>query len=80
MARAALGLPNPQKCSHRNRFFVAPDGEKHAAWRALVLDGKARLYHAPEGQKLDLFCLTITGAREALNVGESLDREDFPNA
>jgi hypothetical protein len=77
MARHALGLPNAQKRSYRNRYVVSRD---NADWKALLASGHAGIettgYVAPTA----LFYLTPKGARAALDLGESLDPEDFPAA
>ena len=80
LARHALGLPNRDRRSYRNRFFAnyRPGGDYEqwdAMWnrglaeRALVMDGDC--YR---------FWLTETGAQMAINKGESLCPEDFPRA
>ena len=81
LARHALGLDNPKagRTSYRNRFFA---GRGHPAWDALhdmVGAGWMNLEDEPDG-KQTRFWLTTRGAMMALNPGESLDREDFPNA
>lgn len=76
LARHALGLPNRSKRSYRNRFYAAADGEHRAAWDAMVSAGDAAGEPARGGMMF--FCLTVQGAREALNRDEVLDPEDFP--
>lgn len=80
LARAALGLPNTSKRSYRNRDFVAEPSRAHAVWRGLVQGGNALGFPRHGSSTLDLFVLTLAGARQALELGESLDPEDFPNA
>lgn len=76
LARHALGLPNDQRRSYRNRFFVSPGTDDHGHWQAMAAQGWA-VEHPPEG-RLILFTLTPTGARLALDPGETLCPEDFP--
>lgn len=75
MARHALGLPNRQKRSFRNRYSVAKGTPKHRAWMDLVHRGYALIL---SGVPLDEFTLTRAGADTALERGESLCPEDFP--
>lgn len=77
MARHALGLPNDQKRSYRNRYF-APDVSMRAQeWRELVASGLAEEFdEAPSS--LSGFFLTREGADMALDPGETLCLEDFP--
>lgn len=79
LARHALGLDGRQERSYRNRFVTGPGSTDHPEWMQMAEDGAARRYPASEltGGN-DLFCLTITGARAALDPGESLCAEDFP--
>lgn len=76
MARHALGLPNSRRRSYRNRYFAPPGGDSHVIWSALVARGLAEMSRKPRN---DFFCLTRAGAEAALNPGEDLDEEDFPN-
>lgn len=78
LARHALGLPNSDRRSYRNRFYVGEGGKSHKDWLALVAAGFARRYPPHDGGRCDLFVLTIDGARLALNQGETLCPEDFP--
>jgi len=79
LARHALGLPNKQRRSYRNRYHATMGGEKHKAWLDMVNAGLAT-YWPQRGSRVDLFTLTIVGASLALLPGESLDPEDFPEA
>lgn len=80
LARHALGLDSRHKRSYRNRFVCesnSPDGVK---WMAMCAEGYAQRRDSstlPFGG-CDMFWLTPKGAEAALNPGESLDREDFP--
>ncbi|MBY0355528.1 MAG: hypothetical protein K2Q12_07335 [Rickettsiales bacterium] len=72
LARRALGLPNKQKWSYRRHFVVGPGSEHYESWMAMVAAGEATL----SGD--DLFHLTRAGAHAALEKGETLCPEDFP--
>jgi hypothetical protein len=79
LARHALGLPNINRQSFRNRFCAGKGHRDHAAWNAMVSAGLATVRRnegALGGQ--DTFSLTPDGAREALQTGEELCPEDFP--
>ena len=80
LARHALGLPNSSHHSYRNRFLVAEGAPGFKEWLGLSVDGLALRFPRHNGGPLDLFCLTYDGARRMLQRGETLDREDFPNA
>lgn len=76
LARHALGLPNAGRRSYRNRFLT---GGESPDWRALEAAG-----HAESGKADELgrtwFWLTRAGAEAALEPGERLCPEDFPEA
>ena len=79
LARHALGLPNASRTSYRHRFCAGKGHTDHPAWEAMVRSGAAtvqRLTGGLGGQ--DTFSLTETAARAALQPGESLCPEDFP--
>lgn len=81
LARHALGLPNDRRKSYRNRFVAGELHRDYSEWQAMVERGDAERH---DGKLLSfggshLFCLTEQGARAALEPGEHLDREDFPN-
>lgn len=80
MARHALGLPNDSGRSYRNRYYLAPKSRGHGLWLEMVIEGRAGRVMAADGKTLDLFYLTPKGARWAINPGERLDPEDFPDA
>lgn len=79
LARHALGLTH-QARSYRNHFVTGPGTSDHPVWMQMVEDGLA--WRRP-GSELtggdDLFGMTLTGARAALDQGETLCPEDFPN-
>ncbi|WP_197430415.1 hypothetical protein [Methylobacterium sp. CCH5-D2] len=74
LARHALGLPNRNRRSYRNRFLT---GGACPDWRAMEAAGLAR---SQPTDKLGRawFHLTRAGAEAALERGERLCREDFP--
>ncbi|MET3648076.1 hypothetical protein [Phyllobacterium ifriqiyense] len=77
LARHALGLPNNSRRSYRNRFVTEEDNPE---WSALVKAGHAKMRAAktlPFGGSA-MFWLTLEGAKLALNKGEKLCPEDFP--
>lgn len=78
LARHALGLPNDRKRSYRNRFFAGPADTQQ--WDAMVEAGEAHGEKASARQKDEpvFFWLTFPGARRALEPGETLCSEDFP--
>lgn len=73
LARHALGLPNAAQRSYRNRYFTGPI-DQH--WDAMVDAGEAMVEPRSGGQRM--FWLTRNGAMAALDAGESLCPEDFP--
>jgi len=77
MARHALGLPNRAGQSYRNYYVVGYCPGPYDLWIAMVDAGLAKA--APvihNGARR--FWLTPEGARAALEPGEALDPEDFP--
>jgi hypothetical protein len=74
LARHALGLPNSARESYRNRYVTAPGTDIWADWQAMVRAGQATYDPTPPGT----FRLTRAGALMAIEPGEALDREDFP--
>lgn len=81
LARHALGLPNRQRKSYRNRFVAGPGHGDYMQWVQMVVSGIAE-QHTVLGLAggADLFVLTTVGASMALRPREKLDREDFPGA
>lgn len=79
LARHALGLPNGRNRSYRNRFVTGPECEDHAPWIAMV---KSYLARGVKNRRIyggmDYFWLTPAGAALALDPGETLCQEDFP--
>lgn len=68
LARHALGLPNVNRQSYRNRYFTGPS---HPVWNRMVAKGLAVF-------EINMYALRLEGARAALEPGETLDLEDFP--
>lgn len=78
-ARHALGLPNSQNKTNRNRYCV---GEDDPVWSSLVAEGLATMRPAaslPFGGSA-LFYLTRKAAEMVLEPGEqiNLDATQFP--
>lgn len=81
LARHALGLPNKMRMSYRNRFVAGHDHDDYQDWRDMCSAGYAdRRGPLNSYGRDDLFWLTESGAKLALNKGERLDPEDFPKA
>jgi hypothetical protein len=78
MARHALGLPNEQSRSYRNYYVAHLGAETERAWDDMVANGLAHRGQRPS--EMARFCLSFKGAQAAINPGETLDREDFPEA
>jgi hypothetical protein len=76
LARHALGLPNDQKRSYRNRYFTPIGSRAYVEWCDMVADGMAR---GKEDGSRAFFWMTLEGAIEASEPGETLDMEDFEN-
>lgn len=77
LGRHALGLALPRRRSYRNRFFAGPGHADFADWQAMALAGLATRSAKPMAAGY-LFSLTVEGATLCLDVGETLDPEDFP--
>lgn len=77
MARHALGLPNRQRRSYRNRYFANKDGAGDRAWQGMVANGEAE-HLRTKSAVTHRYALTPKGARAALREGERLCQEDFP--
>jgi hypothetical protein len=79
LARHALGLPNRQNTSYRNKYSAGKGHSSHAAWEQMVKSGAATVTrHAGGLGGQDTFSMTQDGAKAALQPGESLCAEDFP--
>lgn len=79
LARYAIKLPSAINTSKGNRYVVGPLLAAYTEWMAMVSNGLATLYERPSQYGVDyIFRLTRAGALLALNEGESLNPEDFP--
>jgi hypothetical protein len=80
LARHALGLPNRDWRSYRNRFVTAATGPDGLLWEAMVAAELAdnRVAETLPFGGADIYWLTKKGALSALESGESLCPEDFP--
>lgn len=76
LARHALGLPNGRKRSYRNRYFTSgTNKERQAMIKAGEADGVIEIR-----EPRSMYWLTVKGAKAALEPGETLCPEDFPEA
>ncbi|CAB4137528.1 hypothetical protein UFOVP326_36 [uncultured Caudovirales phage] len=87
LARSALGLRNGWRESYCNRYVAPPSGEIFDHWMAMVAAGMAEQHPSKRDDGTDIyarggvpFILTLAGAKAALQAGESLDPDDFPEA
>lgn len=79
LARHALGVDRPRtKKSYRNRYAATPGSPSFYDWLAMVAMGEAEQGAAFNSAGGTMFHLTEAGATLALNKGETLDPEDFP--
>lgn len=84
LARHALGLPNNNKRSYRNRFLANNTTPACQVWMEMEQNGEAESSPDVSVKNPDAppartwFFLTRRGAEAALNRGESLCPEDFP--
>jgi hypothetical protein len=77
VARHALGLPNLNMRSYRNRYATF-GGEQLELWMGLVRKQYAEVIAKRPRSTLFYFALTQKGAVLALEPGETLCPEDFP--
>ena len=80
LARHALGLSQFRKKSYRNRFIAGDGHPDFPEWMKMVIDRNAKRSQSRMFGGDSMFMLTLVGARTALNAGEQLDKEDFPDA
>jgi len=78
LARHALGLDGPKMKSYRNYYSTYSISNEYPLWKDMVDKGLAKSNETTESNKSIVFWLTEEGAVQALDKGESLDREDFP--
>jgi hypothetical protein len=81
LARHALGLPNDNRRSYRNRYIAVPGTREYEDWLEMTDVGNAVKTRGEEMGlgKCDHFSLRHKAALSALDVGEKLDPEDFPS-
>jgi hypothetical protein len=76
LARHALGLPNKQNTSYRNRFFTGPGCTDYAEWQAMVAEGNAIERTGSLWSRDSVFCLTLKGALAVRGPKEHISREE----
>lgn len=76
LARHALGFPNKQNTSYRNRFCTGPGSTDYLEWQALVAEGDAIEHKAALWGGDSMFYLTLKGALAVRSPKEHLSRED----
>jgi len=76
LARHALGLPNKQNTSYRNRFCTGPGSTDYPEWQAMVEQGDAREHKGTMWGGDSMFTLTLKAALEVRGPKEHLSRED----
>jgi hypothetical protein len=77
LARHALGLPNQNRRSYRNRFTASYSPGDYDHWIDMLESGLADAMPMRSGDKNRQFWLTRKGAEAALEPGETLCPEDF---
>jgi|HubBroStandDraft_4_1064222.scaffolds.fasta_scaffold160996_2 hypothetical protein len=75
-ARHALGFPNRKNTSYRNHFCIGPEGDGYSDWEEMVKAGWAVKRTGTLWGGMDMFYLTLEGARLAREPKEHLSRED----
>ena len=76
LARHALGLPNKQNTSYRNRFCTGPGSADYPEWQAMVAEGDAVERTGPLWGGDSMFYLTLKGALAVRGPKEHISRED----
>ena len=76
LARHALGLPNKQNTSYRNRFCTGPGCTDYPEWQAMVATGDAVERTGPLWGGDSMFYLTLKGALAVRGPKEHISRED----
>jgi hypothetical protein len=76
LARHALGLDNSKRRSYRNRYLATNGSKTNWEWEQMVSAGWARI--GLRQRVTTLYELTTPGALAAIDPGEHLDPEDFP--
>lgn len=82
LARHALGFDEGVRVSYRNRYHISQGSDAFEDWKDLESRGLAEKTLVPtrDNRRYYLFSLTLEGAKMVLRDGESLDKEDFPDA
>ena len=78
LARHAIGLPNARNISYRNRFVCSFAPGDYDQWIDMLEAGLADAMPLKSSDMFRRFWLTPEGAKVALEPGERLDPEDFP--
>jgi hypothetical protein len=78
LARHALGLPNARNRSYRNRYVCSYAPGAYDQWHDMLEAGLADADIIRGGLRQRRFWLTREGAEAALDPGETLCPEDFP--
>jgi hypothetical protein len=76
LARFALGLPNKQNTSYRNRFCTGPGSGDYPELQAMVAEGDAIERTGPLWGGASMFHLTLKGALAVCGPQEHISRED----
>ena len=76
LARHALGVPNKQNKSYRNRYCTGPSRVDYAEWEAMVAEGDAVKRDGPLWGGDSMFYLTLKGALAVREPKEHISRED----
>lgn len=77
IARHMLGLPNERKRSYRNRFCASEGHSDYEILLAMQENGYLKV-RVTDWHAGNLWFLTLRAAELALEIGETLDMEDFP--
>lgn len=80
LMRHALGLPNTMRTSYRVYYTASEGQDGYAAWIELVALGFAKMHKSDAFRGDDVFIVTRAGAEAALQPGEKLSKEDFPES
>jgi hypothetical protein len=76
LARHALGFPNKQNTSYRNRYCIHPGSAGYVEWESMVAQGDALKRTGLLWDGADMFHLTLKGALAAREENENISREN----
>ena len=76
LARHALGLPNKNNTSYRNRFCTGPGSTEYEEWEAMVAQGDAVKRTSSLWGGDSMYHLTLRGALAVREPKEHISRED----